>query len=633
MIQAASNGNSSQNLILEESCSQIIRIISLLCEPNNSYCQEQFQIHNGIKILLQPIKTYVTKRPPIIGLKAGIKIINNADINDPYIDPLDNPFGGEISILIIAIINCFSKSVIGHFNNELAFAEFEGLDLLLDILEISPFILRIHILRLLSDILLNQLVIPYIYSWRSAKTLRSASQLICHAWLDEEARLNSERKESNGIICDLLNPLGNHFWPKADFEIPLLGGAQSLSLSLANTASPLLNGNLGASLSVNNPNSTYFLPSTVIPGAAGGGQGAGGLGQSSVIVSKLATAILAGRNAIQTNLPIDISLKVLQSDTRIILSNILQNLRLFEIYQIENEHNPYKPNVLTLLPPTTSQGTNLVDPSAPPVVEDGDGKIIYNSIIEQNNELFTQRLSPQYYHMHTNHDDQQNNQQNHNNNNNYSSFQDGTESNVHPSNHNNNKTNPNPSLTFNSTTNINLNNIIHGFDEIKLTPKEKQVLSIAKKYIMLRESDWWKSIYYNLLFQGVIPIESDMALIDMRLEYSFDAAMALQVEQMKLFNENEDLKKQNENLFLEQILTKKNQQIKAEWLKKNAKGGFKNKNKKNNSRKSTANNDGNQQQNQGEIPSVPASPSQEFYDGGMTPISRQGTAQSENLAY
>jgi hypothetical protein len=575
MIHSATSGNSSQNLILEECCSQIIRIVSLLCDPNNHFCQEQFQLNNGIKLLLQPVKSYVQKRPPIIGLKAGLKIINNADLNDPYIDPLDNPFGGEISIVIIAIINCFSKSIVGNLNNEIAFADFEGLDLLLDLLEIAPFILRIHILRLLSDLLMNGLLIPYIYSWRSGKTLRSASQLICHAWLDEEARLNTERKDSSGIICDLFNPLGNQNWPKADFELPLLGGSQTLSLSLANTASPLLNGNAAANFQSMN-NSSFFLPSSTVLNAALTGGGGGPGGQSSVIVSKLATAILAGRNAIQTNLPIDISLKVLQTDSRVILGSILQNLKLFEIYNIENENNPLKPNYSIIHANTSNM---LLD-------EDNNNPHnhhIYNPNVQQNNDAFTQQLSPQYNHIHgnnNNHNNNNNNQAVNNGPNNNSNIQEGTESNYLAGNTDNkmNGLQEAPSLTYHSTTNVNLNNILHGFDEIKLTPKEKQVLSVAKKYIMLKEAEWWKTIYYNLLFQGLIPIESDMTLIDMRLEYAYDAAMALQIEQMKLFNENEDLKKQSENAFLDQILTKKNQQIKAEWLKKNAKGGFKKRN-------------------------------------------------------
>jgi hypothetical protein len=562
-------GGSSNNVIIEETCAQIIRVISLLCDPNNRICQEQFTLLNGINILLSPIKTYVTKRPPIIGLKAGLKIINDADLNDPYIDPLDNPFGGEISVLIIAIIDCFSKAVMGNSQNELIFAEMEGIDLIFDLLEISSFILRIHILRLISDLLYNPLLISFVYSWRSSKTLRSASQLVCHSWLDEESRLNGERNASNGIICNLMNALGNQSWPLADFEIPLLGGSQTLSLTLANTTSPLLNagmtaggfGTEGTGMRLGGMDSSSIFTGGFLQNNGG----IAGQSSSSVIVSKLATAILAGRNAIQTNLPIDISLQVLQYDSRIILSNIFQSLRLFEIYQIENELNPYKVNSSNLNDQQhlveqseVGEGERSLSPSA------SNPNIVTNHVITSNNDTFSQQLSPQYNPIIKN------------------------KHQLPPSATSPNNAigggglnSPSAAMSYHSTTNINFNNIIHGFDEIKLTPKEKQVLSIAKKYIMLRESDWWKNIYHSLQMMGVTPIESDMALIDMRLEYSFDTSIALQVEQMKLYNENEYLKKQNENNFINQILTKKNQQIKAEWLKKNAKGGFKKKNSRN----------------------------------------------------
>jgi hypothetical protein len=560
-------GGSSNNVIIEETCAQIIRVISLLCDPNNMICQEQFTSLNGIKILLNPIKTYVTKRPPIIGLKAGLKIINDADLNDPYIDPLDNPFGGEISVLIISIIDCFSKAIMGNSNNELVFAEMEGIDLIFDLLEISPFILRIHLLRLISDLLYNPMLIPFVYSWRSSKTLRSASQLVCHSWLDEESRLNGERNASNGIICNLMNALGNQSWPLADFEIPLLGGSQTLSLTLANTTSPLLNAGMGGGFGTEGTGirlGGMDSSSIFTGGFLQNNGGIGGQSSSSVIVSKLATAILAGRNAIQTNLPIDISLQVLQYDSRIILSNIFQSLRLFEIYQIENELNPYKQNYSDLndqqlVEQSEDGGERSLSPSA-------SNPNISNNVINSNNDTFSQQLSPQYNPVIKNKHQYPPSATSPNN-----AIGGGTGG----------LNSPSPAMSYHSTTNINLNNIIHGFDEIKLTPKEKQVLSIAKKYIMLRESDWWKNIYHSLQMMGIIPIESDMALIDMRLEYSFDASMALQVEQMKLYNENEYLKKQNENNFINQILTKKNQQIKAEWLKKNAKGGFKKKSSRN----------------------------------------------------
>jgi hypothetical protein len=48
--------------------------------------------------------------------------------------------------------------------------------------------------------------------------------------------------------------------------------------------------------------------------------------------------------------------------------------------------------------------------------------------------------------------------------------------------------------------------------------------------------------------------------------------MATQSEQMLLYDDQEAEKKQEENGLLGQILTKKHQQIKAEWIKRNAKG-------------------------------------------------------------
>ncbi len=75
----------------------------------------------------------------------------------------------------------------------------------------------------------------------------------------------------------------------------------------------------------------------------------------------------------------------------------------------------------------------------------------------------------------------------------------------------------------------------------------------------------------------VVPIEADMKLMNDRLDWSFDAALATQTEQMELYDEEEQIKKDDENLFINQVLTKKHQQIKAEWLKRNAKGAPKKK--------------------------------------------------------
>ena len=48
-------------------------------------------------------------------------------------------------------------------------------------------------------------------AWRSPKTMRSAAQLATHCWLDEDVRLGGIR--NNGIISNLMDPLGAHIWP------------------------------------------------------------------------------------------------------------------------------------------------------------------------------------------------------------------------------------------------------------------------------------------------------------------------------------------------------------------------------------------------------------------------------------
>jgi len=51
----------------------------------------------------------------------------------------------------------------------------------------------------------------------------------------------------------------------------------------------------------------------------------------------------------------------------------------------------------------------------------------------------------------------------------------------------------------------------------------------------------------------------------------FDATSMVQLEQLELLTLEKKMKEQEENVFIGKILDQKNQQIKAEWIKKNAK--------------------------------------------------------------
>lgn len=140
------------------------------------------------------LANYVRKRPAIAGFKAGLSIDPNNEADIP--DPFENPYGGETSIVVISVLNCLMMAIIGNPILEDKFAEAEGVDILFDLLETTHFILRLQIFRFLSDILANKRLIVYANSWRSSKTLRSSAQILCHAWLDEEARLIGEKRKN-----------------------------------------------------------------------------------------------------------------------------------------------------------------------------------------------------------------------------------------------------------------------------------------------------------------------------------------------------------------------------------------------------------------------------------------------------
>jgi hypothetical protein len=111
---------------------------------------------------------------------------------------------------------------------------------------------------------------------------------------------------------------------------------------------------------------------------------------------------------------------------------------------------------------------------------------------------------------------------------------------------------------------------LHPVDNVLgLSPSDLQVLSMAKLYAALREAEWWQAVQRSAQEADVEPIEADLALAEARLEHSRIAAASVQAEQLAFYAENERIKKEGEEEFIDQIITKKNQQIKAEWLKKN----------------------------------------------------------------
>lgn len=65
-------------------------------------------------------------------------------------------------------------------------------------------------------------------------------------------------------------------------------------------------------------------------------------------MTKLSTAILASRNATQTNLPVDICIQALEKDSRLLISNIFLLLTIYEIYGVGVKNTAIMSNHLLL---------------------------------------------------------------------------------------------------------------------------------------------------------------------------------------------------------------------------------------------------------------------------------------------
>lgn len=479
----------------EETRAQSVRLMATLCSTSNVHCQKQLAILNGIPALIEPLAQYAVKRKPIVGLKGGVKFSIMND-QDRLQNPLENPYGGEISILIVAVLDCLTKAVVYNKSNEASFADHEGIDALLDLLEVAPFVLRIQVLRLLSDLLKNPRLVSFANAWRSPKTLRSAGQLLCHCWLDEEVRLDCSRQD--GLITDIWNPLGNHKWPIDD----------RLQLSAAN--------GLLSSSSLNGP---------------------GELNSKSMAVTRLATAILAGRNASQCNLPIDVSAQVLHKDTRVIIASTLRSLGVFELYGIRDTNNPFKNTDFN-----KSQYSPNLDSSAS---VGSDAKSPTRSIGNIASQQSTSKAEPSTE---------------------YSEYE-GESSPIDQRRIGSN----NAKLANTYDSSASELPAMKSSGDLGLVCADRQVLSLAKKYDVLREGEWWKAVKEETELMGIVAVEADINLIDAQMEYCFDAAQAVQIEQMNLADEDLRLRKGEEGQFINQIIFKKNQQIKSEWLKKNGK--------------------------------------------------------------
>merc|ERR1711988_405730 len=118
-------------------------------------------------------------------------------------------------------------------------------------------------------------------------------------------------------------------------------------------------------------------------------------------------------------------------------------------------------------------------------------------------------------------------------------------------------------------TNINTNfgGKTTSFAELGLTPQDKQVISIAKRYNIMLNGEFWREVNDTLIAEGISPVDSDIAKIQYFLKERFNAASIVMLEHFELMEIEKSVKREESDAFINKILDQKTQQIKTEWFK------------------------------------------------------------------
>jgi len=106
----------------------------------------------------------------------------------------------------IAVVECLWAAVMGNKRCEARLFAIDGVDALLDLLDICPRIMRNQLTGCLSDLARNPKSLRFFDIWRSDKTMRSLREMLYNFWVEEEARLGIDNDEM-GVLANLDRPL------------------------------------------------------------------------------------------------------------------------------------------------------------------------------------------------------------------------------------------------------------------------------------------------------------------------------------------------------------------------------------------------------------------------------------------
>lgn len=104
-----------------------------------------------------------------------------------------------------------------------------------------------------------------------------------------------------------------------------------------------------------------------------------------------------------------------------------------------------------------------------------------------------------------------------------------------------------------------------------LTASDMQVIVLSWCYRVLKEGQLYDRMHQELVDEHVELVQGDSHMIGSILDNYFNVTRSLQYEQMRLLGRKIRLQEDANDSFIGKIIAQKKSQIKAEWIKKNAK--------------------------------------------------------------
>lgn len=106
----------------------------------------------------------------------------------------------------IAAVECLWSAVMGNKRCEARLFAIDGVDALLDLLDVAPTIMLNQLTGCLADLARNPKSLRFFQIWRSDKTTRSLREMLFNFWTNEQSRLGITNDEM-GVLANLDRPL------------------------------------------------------------------------------------------------------------------------------------------------------------------------------------------------------------------------------------------------------------------------------------------------------------------------------------------------------------------------------------------------------------------------------------------